>query len=858
MAQKSRQLLENAAVFRALIDRSRDAIFITDLETGRFLYVNRPACRGLGYSSAELLSLGVSDIEVTLPDDETWRGHQQELLSTGAMVLEGRHRRKDGSTFPVEVSVQLVELEQSRYLVAVSRDISLRRRDETIRNEYQDFMEDVVRERSAALQQANDALELEATSRAAAQEALADRLRRQQAVAQALEWIVSSASLDEAIDGILGDLGVLSGADRAYLFQYSADQVRMSNTHEWCAPGVPSDRGELQRLPVSAFPWWTARMLLGTPLQVADVATLPAEAAAERALFQAHGIHSLLAIPFFWDEQPAGFIGLDNVSTTGETTSRDLTHLQITTQIVAQGLEKERARSQLAAQEAQYRILVENATDQIFVIDADLRVRSVNGAAARFLRRDAAEVAGKALHELFPPEVAEQFRVDIQRVLASDQAVITQSTIDLGAGTRHLLTTLSPLPRSPAGAPGGVIGVSRDVTEIRTLEQQLRQSQKMDALGRLAGGVAHDFNNLLVLINNYAAFLIEALDEGDPRQEDAVEILKAGERAASLTHQLLAFSRQEVIEPRRMSVHRVVGELERMLRRMLGEDIKLELGLDSPRTQVIASPGAMDQILLNLAINARDAMPGGGTLSIQTREVELNSSGGEQIGPLAPGRYLRLSVADNGTGMSPEVQEHLFEPFYTTKGEGRGTGLGLATVYGIVKQLGGDVQIRSTEGVGTTMVVFLPAVQGTTSNLPTITRPSRTDLTPLSVLLVEDDEKVRRMTARILSSHGFIVQEAADGSEALALAEQPGNIVDLLITDVVMPNLSGPAVAREILNRFPGKPVVFISGYAQSKSLAELMTMPKVRFLPKPFSPTELLSKIDELIGSETRPRSQS
>ncbi|MEX2374942.1 MAG: ATP-binding protein, partial [Dehalococcoidia bacterium] len=341
----------------------------------------------------------------------------------------------------------------------------------------------------------------------------------------------------------------------------------------------------------------------------------------------------------------------------------------------------------------------------------------------------------------------------------------------------------------------GVIGVSSDVTEQRQLEEQLRQAQKMEAVGRLAGGIAHDFNNLLTAVNGYAMFLLNDLPAGSQFREDAEQILNAGERAADLTHQLLAFSRRQVLEERNVDLSDVVVGLEKLLIRLVPERIRLRVACSGDTTVVRADPGQLHQVVMNLVMNAVDAIEEDGSISIEVEPVELHTSDTREIPwHVEPGPYVRLSVQDTGSGVSPEVLKHVFEPFFTTKPEGQGTGLGLSTVYGIVKQSGGHIFLDSEPGHGSTFRVLLPRVGVKADQVPE--RPAM--IPPVEggvVLLVEDEEAVRTITRRILVRAGYKVVEAANGREALELA---AGGIDLVISDVVMPDLGGVELQKRL------------------------------------------------------------
>ncbi|WP_162136321.1 PAS domain S-box protein [Zavarzinella formosa] len=409
--------------------------------------------------------------------------------------------------------------------------------------------------------------------------------------------------------------------------------------------------------------------------------------------------------------------------------------------------------------------------------------------------------------------------------------------------------SLSPV-RNATGRLTHFVGVQTDVTARRSLEDQFRQAQKMDAFGQLAGGVAHDFNNLLTIINGYSDLLLQSLPKNDPSRPLIDEIYKAGERSAGLTRQLLAFSRQQILAPRVLNLNEVVTETDKMLRRLIGEDVRLTTTLDSNLWAVLADPGQVEQVLLNLSVNARDAMPKGGRLTIETRNIELDEMYVRSHVYVRAGPHVQLSVTDTGSGMSPEVQSRIFEPFFTTKGAGKGTGLGLATVFGIIKQSGGHVAVYSEAGIGTSFKVYLPRAEQSSDVLKA---PSRILAPPRgteTVLIAEDEAGVRELARRILAGCGYKILEAADGEEAMRMAEGHHGTIHLLITDVVMPGAGGRVVAEQINRRHPEVRVLYISGYTDDAVIRHGVLREGVQFLQKPFTPLALALKVREILDS--------
>jgi signal transduction histidine kinase len=404
----------------------------------------------------------------------------------------------------------------------------------------------------------------------------------------------------------------------------------------------------------------------------------------------------------------------------------------------------------------------------------------------------------------------------------------------------------------------GLIGASQNVTARRRLEEQFRQAQKMEAIGTLAGGVAHDFNNLLTVICGYSDLLMRDLASGDPMREPVIEIHRAGARARALIRQLLAFSRQQVLEPKVLDLNAVVADMEKMLRRLIGEDIELVVALDAGLPQVKADPGQLEQVLVNLSVNARDAMPRGGRLCIETRHVTLDPSITDATSGVRAGEYVLLSVSDTGVGMDPGTKARVFEPFFTTKEPGKGSGLGLAIVHGVVTQSGGRVEVESEPSHGATFKIHLPAVTEGPPAGKVVSGPRAPPGGHETILLVEDEAAVRKLASHILASCGYSVLEAANGQEALRVAADHRSPIDLLLSDVVIPHLGGPQLAKQLTAAKPGLKVLFMSGYADAGVLEQGSVGTEHAFVQKPFTPLGLAQKVRDVLDRAVTTRSSA
>ena len=528
--------------------------------------------------------------------------------------------------------------------------------------------------------------------------------------------------------------------------------------------------------------------------------------------------------------------------------------------------------------EAKFRGLLEAAPDAIVGVTPDGRITLVNAQAERLFGYNRAELLGQPIEILVPDRVCAVHPAHRTGYFHDPQPRPMGAGMQLAARRKDGTEFPAEISLSALDTEEGpmVSAAIRDVTdrieaqaererlktaaERERLEAQLHQSQRLESLGQLAGGVAHDFNNLLAVMLNYTTFIAEevaraaARDGGRWQQvgHDIAQVQRAGERATELTHQLLAFGRREVVRPQVLNLNTVVAEIETLLRRTLGEHVQLHTTLDGDLWPVLADPGQLEQVLVNLAVNARDAMPDGGTLSIHTANHALDEADTVRRPGLRPGQHIKLRVADTGTGIPPEIAERVFEPFFTTKPKGEGTGLGLATVYGIIVQAGGHAEITSAPGAGTAFTIFLPATDRRPS--PARQLVSATGRGSAgggeTILVVEDEEALREVTRRILTRNGYHVRTAANGPEALKIAEHSGEDIHLLLTDVIMPHMLGKELATAVCDLYPGTRVLYMSGYAQPVLASQGTLDPGVILVEKPFSEPALLDRVRAVLDT--------
>jgi hypothetical protein len=502
------------------------------------------------------------------------------------------------------------------------------------------------------------------------------------------------------------------------------------------------------------------------------------------------------------------------------------------------------AKQLLNQKDLKFRLLFEDNPLPMWLFDRKtLRFLEVNQAAAVQYGYTREEFLGMSLADIRPHE-------DVARL---QEAVAQANTLVVGGQWRHRLKDGRIIDVEVAshtisyGGRQAVLSVLTDVTERNKMEERLRQAAKMEAVGMLAGGIAHDFNNLLTIINGYSHILLNAIPKDNPNHSAVEQIMKAGERAATLTGQLLSFSRRQVLQPKILNLNELLGGLDSMLRRLIGEDIDLRIAPGHDLGLVSADPGQMEQVVVNLAVNARDAMPHGGILTIQTQNVELDENYARTHVNIKPGKYVALVVSDNGAGMDAQTRAHLFEPFFTTKERGKGTGLGLTTVFGIVKQSGGGVDVYSEPGHGTSVNVYLPrsdrpATGETKSPAAESSRGSET------ILLVEDEEPVRNLVRDTLQREGYTVLDAPNAADARRMGRTYKGPIHLLIADVVMPKEGGRDLAHSLAPQRPSMKVLFMSGYTDLAVVSSGLLNSEAAFIQKPFTPAALSAKVREIL----------
>ncbi|MCU1299218.1 MAG: hypothetical protein JWO91_3496 [Acidobacteriaceae bacterium] len=520
--------------------------------------------------------------------------------------------------------------------------------------------------------------------------------------------------------------------------------------------------------------------------------------------------------------------------------------------VVYQQLQICRIRRQLVEREEMFRLISENAADMIAVVDANGNRLYNSPAYASVLGYKLSDLQNTTAFEQIHPEDRDRVQEAADETLRGGVGRRIEYRMRHKDGSWRVLESTANAILHLDGKVEKLVIVNRDITDRRRLEDQFRQAQKMEAVGRLSGGIAHDFNNLLGVIIGYTEILQEQLGTTEPFADSLQEIFKAGNRASSLTRQLLAFSRQQVLEPKVLELNAVITETEKMLERIIGEDIELSTILDSSLGRIKADKGQIEQVLLNLCVNARDAMPDGGKLAIETKNFEMDGNAVRGYSyPVKTGAYVLLTVSDSGIGMDSATQAHIFEPFFTTKGEGQGTGLGLATVYGIVKQSGGYIDVVSEPGNGAAFKIYLPRVAEEINQDRPIAKAIPSLQRRETILVVEDEASLRKLTCSILQRLGYTVLEAGSATEAMNVSQQLKGEIHLLLTDIVMPGMNGRELVKQLAVVRPSMRVVYMSGYTgQSIGCSESFA-PDAHFLPKPFTREALGEKLREALMME-------
>jgi PAS domain S-box-containing protein len=876
---RSQQILrEGEERYRQLFESNPHPMWVYDLETLAFLAVNNAAVSHYGYAREEFLGMTIRDIR---PAEDIPALMQRVAAVKDGLDVAGiwRHRKKDGTIIDVEVTSHTLMFGGRRAEVVLAHDVTERNRaEEAIRaseERYRTILSSAldgfwILDMKGRILEVNDAYcRMIGYSRTELLAMGIADLDIEESPAQTrdhIRWIKEQGgdrfeARHRAKDGRVLDVEVsvrYVDRDGGRLFAFFRDitarkQAELAlreseeqfilfmdnltgfawikdfngryvyiNRHHQTVLNMPPDwRGKTDW---DFFSKEIATHFVGNDRRVLETGR---EVHAIETFVLKDGLHYALVSKF--------------------PIRRPMDHQMFVGGVAIDITERMRAEEALQASEERFKVFMNNSPAVAFMKDEEGRHVYVNEPLARLFQKSQAELIGKTDFEILPVEIATQLRENDRLVMAGDKVIELQETMPDADGRPHHWMVFK-FPFREASGRRLLAGMAIDITDRKQLEEQLRQAQKMEAIGRLAGGVAHDFNNLLTVISGYSELLQYRLATDQPLHKYAEHIKEAGDRATALTRQLLAFSRQQVLRPVVLDLNRAVQDVMQMLQRLIGEHIDLRVHLAPAPTFIKADPGQIEQVLLNLVLNARDAMPEGGRLTIETVNLELEEAASQRLGT-APGPCVQLTVTDTGCGMDVATQGRIFEPFFTTKDLGKGTGLGLATVYGIVMQSRGAITVDTAPGQGARFTIYFPKSDVVADDRETNqSRNAEPVIGSETILVVEDQDSVRGFLRNLLRLYGYDVLEASGGSEAIAICEEHAGKIDLLVTDVVMPGMSGRELAERIGAEQPAIKVLLISGYTDDPSIQTGGAQGGLAFLQKPFSPITLTQRIREVL----------
>ena len=794
--QAEHALIESEAKFRAVADTATSGIYIHAGE--RFLYVNRASESISGYKREELMGRKVW--EVVHPEDLQTLQMRAASRTRGENVparYEFRLIHKSGEIRWVDFSAALIQFEGQSAILATVFDITDRKRGEQL----------------------------------------------QSALYRIANLSSSATDLPQFYKSIHDIVGELMYARNFYIAVRSEESGNIETPYFVDEEDATIPPPEAWKGGLTDYVLRTGKMVLVDPKKF--------QMLVDAGEVISRGAPSIdwIGVPLKQGDKAFGVLAVQSYSEKVRFGQKEMDILMFVSQQVASAIEHRRSQEALRRSELRYRSQVESAVYGIYRSSLEGKFLDVNPALVQMLGYNSAEelYALDMNVDLYAdPEERPRYVRDFGHAARIDQVETRWKRKD---GKIITVRLSGRGGMKYPGEPESFEMICEDITERRTLEEQLLHSQKMEAVGRLAGGVAHDFNNLLTVIKGYGDLIFNELPEKDPMRGEVDEIRRAAERAAALTHQLLAFSRRQVMAPRVVDLNQVVGNMQKLLKRLLGEDVELHVSLDNRLGRVKADPGQLEQVIMNLAVNARDAMPRGGKLTIETSNRLIDDTYARELAVVNAGEYAMIAVSDTGVGMDAETASRVFEPFFTTKETGKGTGLGLSTVYGIVKQSGGYIWVYSEPGRGTTFKIYLPIVEAAETD-ETGTRPgtAKSYRGTETILLVEDEDGVRALIREVLQRHGYKVIETKNGGEALIECEQHKGEIQLLLTDVVLAQVTGTELAKRLTVLRPYMKVLFVSGYTEEAIIHHGVLEPGTAFLQKPFTPTVLAKKVREVL----------
>jgi PAS domain S-box-containing protein len=825
------RLWESEHRFRSLFEEAPIAYHEIDKE-GIVRRVNHAECELFGLKPEQIINRPVWDLVAPDQREESRFAVQRKL--SGQQPLQPFRRdciRPDGVRLTLEVHDRVIRDGSGRVegIRSAMLDHTEKARTEQELNQTRRDLELRVRDRTAELAQANQSLQMEVAERRRVEQRLAMQYEVSRILAESSGVTAAAPRILQAIcenqswnRGVFWTLNAASRLlDRRAVWSLEPD-------HDWNGQPTEAESGLAGWVLATREPAWVEDVNHADDFPWSSL--------------RRHNVRGGLVFPVMIGEQVAAVLAF--FSRKSQPVDEDL--LRATALLgrqIGQFMERRRAEEALEQSEARFTRFMQHLPGVAFMKDMDGRYvyHSARHDVAGF---EGSTTVGRTDEELFPG-LAATYRANDRLAFEMGAPIEVEEPVLMHGQTHQWLLYKFPIP-DRTGRTAFIGGVGIDITERRQLEEQLRQSQKMEAIGRLAGGVAHDFNNLLTIISGYGRMVLDDLPTRSRLRGRVEEVLNAADRAAILTSQLLAFSRRQVVQPRVLELNHLISNLEKMLRRVIGEYIELRTVLPADLGKVKVDSGQMEQVIMNLSVNARDAMPEGGVLMITTSNAILRKETDPPDAP--PQRYVKLSVCDTGVGMDANTRNHLFEPFFTTKDRGKGTGLGLSTVYGIVRQNGGDIRVESSPGAGTTFDIYLPSVDEVAAPAATVHTLQPAAKGTETVLLVEDEMGVRQLARQILKQYGYRVLVAADAKEAIRLTQQERGPIHLLLTDVIMPLMSGRELVEQLKQALPDLRVIYMSGYTDDVLAYRGDLGSDINFLQKPFAPEALTKIVREVL----------
>jgi two-component system cell cycle sensor histidine kinase/response regulator CckA len=797
-------LIDQQALYQIFFHNNAPMLII-DQDTGMIEEVNHGAERF--YNLRRAVMIGMSFYEVS----DSARKETERLIRGEIAYLIQNHTNSDQKIRPVEIHSSTVVLSQKCHTFLIIQDISEKKKTEQL---------------------------------------LAYRQRYEQLIASLSRYFIrpDHHEIDQAVKHTLQMVAEFIETEVCFIVMFSNDQSTLKVSHLW-SENQDLYKYQDQVYPTELIPDTASVLFRGDQLEITNISAKPTGKSISQKILKETGIRSLLMVPIVSAGLVIGGIGFGSTRKIGVWPEDARNLLQVVGEMIVNVIARRQSEQALRISEQKYRKFFEEDLTADFIADIDGTIKLCNPAFIRIFGFESeSDALSGNLNELDGP--SGKLKETLTMLPATKLLQGLEFTLRRRDGEKVQVIANIRGIFDEQDQMMEILGYIFDITEHKKTEEQLRGAQRMEAIGRLAGGVAHDFNNLLTVINGYSDLLLNDNNFGKESRTKIEQIKRAGERAAALTGQLLAFSRRQIVKPKILNLNRVISDIEKMLKRLIGENIEVFNILDDSLGNIEIDPGQIEQVIINLAVNARDAMPEGGKLTIETKNIFLDEQFSRRHHPLKPGSYVLLIVRDNGTGMSAETQTHIFEPFFTTKEKGKGTGLGLSTIYGIIKQCHGYILVESALNQGSVFYLYFPRTDGAPEKDRILNIDQESLRGSESVLIVEDDNAVRQLTASFLNKFGYRVYASENAMHALEVCSSKKNHIDLAIIDVIMPDMSGKILSEKLLTLCPEMKILFISGYTDAEIVHYGVLNTGIEFLQKPFDADKLGDKIRKILDS--------